>query len=340
MTISPQENANDGGRPIALIGGAGFIGTALARHMAREGQAFVIVDLMPSAAFPSQSRIADIQDKNALATALRDVSAVVHLAAEHRDDVRPLSRYTDVNVNGTRNICEICAAQGIETIIFTSSVALYGLDAGTQAGGSRETDPPAPFNAYGQSKWEAEQILQQWAQQNPRRSLAAVRLVATFGPGNRGNIYTLMQQIARGRFVMIGDGRNCKSIAYVENVAAFLAWTLRLGAGSHLYNYADKPDLSTAALVRRIRVALGLTGGGPCLPYALGLAGGYVFDAAARVTRRNFPISVIRVRKFCASTVVNADKARAHGFVAQNTLEQGIDAMIAAEFKTTTPKAA
>lgn len=313
---------------IAITGGAGFIGTELAKVLTAQGHALVLLDLQKSREFPELSRLVDVTDQAALTAALAGIDAIYHLAAEHRDDVRPVQKYYDVNVGGAKNIVAAAETHNIKQIIFSSSVAIYGLDAGD----SKERDAPAPFNDYGRSKLESEKIFEEWARKDKSRKLATIRLVATFGAGNRGNIYTLMEQIARGRFLMIGHGKNKKSIAYVGNVAAFLAHVLSLSSGLHLYNYADKPDLSTMALVASIRASLGLKGTGPAMPYAIGLLGGAAFDIAAKITGKNFPISSIRVKKFCADTVVNADKLRETGFIAPYSLEHGLQDMIAQEF--------
>jgi nucleoside-diphosphate-sugar epimerase len=161
-----------------------------------------------------------------------------------------------------------------------------------------------------------------------------LRLAATFGPGNRGNIYTLMNQIASGKFIMIGDGSNAKSIASVGNVAAFLVHALGMKAGTHIYNYADKPDLNMREFVTSVREALGRKGAGLSIPYTVGLMGGAAFDVLAKITGKKFPISTIRVKKFCADTVVNAGKVEGSGFVRPYSLQDGITEMIKAEFKT------
>ena len=67
----------------------------------------------------------DVEDVDSL-DQLAGVSTIINLAAVHRDDVRPLSRYDDVNVQGAKNICEAASKHGINKIIFTSSVAIYG----------------------------------------------------------------------------------------------------------------------------------------------------------------------------------------------------------------------
>ena len=88
---------------------------------------------------------------------LAGAGLVVLLAAEHRDDVSPVSLYYDINVGGLRNVLEAMETNGVKRIVFTSSVAVYGLNKK-----SPDEDHPAdPFNHYGKSKWQAEQVLRQ-----------------------------------------------------------------------------------------------------------------------------------------------------------------------------------
>ena len=114
---------------------------------------------------------------------------------------------------------------------------------------------------------------------------------------------------------MIGNGKNRKSMAYVENVAAFIVHSLSFGPGVHVYNYVDKPDLSMNELVSMIRSELGRGDGvGLRIPYWLGYSIAKFADLAAFVTRRSFPISSIRVKKFCSDTMFGTSVADT-GFV-------------------------
>lgn len=314
----------------AVTGGSGFIGTRLVELLLEAGDEVRIVDKVASAAYPALSTVADVRDAAALQAALAGCGIVYHLAAEHRDDVRPVSLYDEVNVAGARNLVAACRANGIARIVFTSSVAVYGMNLDD----SPESTAAAPFNDYGRTKHEAEQVLRQWAAEDPARALAIVRPAVVFGEGNRGNVYNLMQQIRSGRFVMVGDGANCKSMGYVGNVAAFLAFLGRQAApGVQAFNYADKPDMSMRELVAFARRALhGGTGGGMRIPLWAGLAGGTVLDAVGRATGRSFPVSAVRVRKFCSSTTVSVERARASGFAPPFTLGEGLERFLAHEF--------
>lgn len=312
---------------IAITGGNGFIGARLAKALTAAGHRVVPIDT-------TGETPVDIMDKEALTNAVQGCEAIYHLAAAHRDDIFPRSLYYDINGQGTKNVIDAANAAGITKIIFTSSFAVYGLDSGTPD----ETTTPAPFNDYGRSKLEAEQHLKLWAKASSERRLTIVRPVVVFGEGNRGNMHTLIDQIARGRFLMIGQGQNKKSIAYVGNVVDFLVHTLGGEANFVLYNYADKPDLSTRDLIDIICRRLRIKPPSLRLPYMLGLAGGYVFDGMARVTGKRFPISAVRVQKFCADTTCAADACRAAGFTPRYTLEDGIIRMIDADFSPAVQK--
>lgn len=317
---------------IALIGGSGFIGTRLAAQLIDQGHNIRILDIVPSDTYPDYFVKADITKQDELSAALKDIDVIYHLAAAHRDDVFPRSIYYDVNVEGTKNVVAAAQDNHIQTLFFTSSVAVYALNGGE----SKEDDTPAPFNDYGRSKLQAEDVLRTWAAETKGARLALIRLVATFGPGNRGNVFTLINQIARNRFIMIGAGKNKKTVAYVENVAAFLAGLTNREPGTYLYNYADKPDMSMKEMVATIRGIFGYKGLGLKIPYILGLMGGYVFDILSRISGKSFPISAIRVKKFAADTIVNCQKIDEEtGFERPATLEQGLAAMIKSDFAPT-----
>jgi len=317
-----------GNKRVLVTGGSGFMGTRLVAALLEAGHRVTIYDKQQSKAFPEISVVADVRDKDRLTSACRDMEVIYHLAAEHADDVRPTSLYYDVNVKGAAHVVSAVVSQGIQRIVFTSTVALYGLNAGIPD----EESPARPFNEYGKSKLQAEEVFRRWAGDDPARSLVIVRPAVIFGEGNRGNVFNLLSQIASRHFVMVGKGANRKSMGYVENITAFLVHVLSMGAGTHVYNYADKPDLTAAELVAIARRKLQQTGRIPRVPYWAGLAGGYLFDLAALMTRSQFPISSIRIKKFCAGTQIAADKLHQTGFIPPYTLEQGLERMIAADF--------
>jgi GlcNAc-P-P-Und epimerase len=81
-----------------------------------------------------------------------------------------------------------------------------------------------------------------------------------------------------------------------------------------------------------VRRCLGRDDALPTIPRFLAMAGGYLFDAIARLTRQTLPISSIRVRKFCESTQFIADRVHKSGFQAPFTLQEGLARTIDSEF--------
>jgi nucleoside-diphosphate-sugar epimerase len=315
---------------ILVTGGSGFIGSRLVGELLSRGHDVRILDKVCSILYPELCQVGDVRDPAALDVATSKVDIVYHLAAEHRDDVRPISLYYDVNVNGTEKLVSACTANGVSRLVFTSSVAVYGLNAGEPS----ESSPPNPFNDYGRSKLQAEGVLQRWAGEKGGRVLTIVRPTVIFGEGNRGNVYNLVKQITAGRFLMVGKGTNRKSMGYVGNLAPFLAFIGESEcSGTRVYNYADKPDLSMNELVGLVRAYKGKPADLSLrIPQWIGLAGGGCLDLLGALTGREFPISSVRVRKFCANTTISIEKLEGTGFVPPVTLSKGVEIFLAHEF--------
>jgi len=313
-----------------IIGGSGFIGTRLSRHLINvDSSDFSIIDKNISKAFPDSTKIADVRNTDTLRSAISNDSIIINLAAEHRDDVRPLTLYDEVNVKGAENICLVAREKNIQKIIFTSSVAVYGF----APIGTKEDGAINPFNDYGRTKYEAETIFRKWQAESPNeRTLVIIRPTVVFGEQNRGNVYNLLKQIASGRFMMIGNGENRKSIAYVENIVAFIKYSLSFNPGVHTYNFIDKPDFTMNNLLTTVNKIMGRSEKiGFRLPYSLGFFIGKCFDLVAFLTGKKLTISSIRVKKFCANSVFDTSIDKT-GFIAPVPLNKALEATVRYEF--------
>ncbi|MFZ2169083.1 MAG: NAD-dependent epimerase/dehydratase family protein, partial [Methylococcaceae bacterium] len=295
-----------------VIGGSGFVGSRLIQEL-QPAWDVVNLDKVDSSLFSSITHRMDVREPDSFMHYMQGIDTVVLLAAEHRDDVTPASLYFDVNVQGMRNVLAAMDQYGVRRIIFTSTVAVYGLDISTPL---RETDHVDPFNDYGRSKWEAETILQEWIGKGEGRSALILRPSVIFGEGNRGNVYNLLNQIYSGKFLMIGDGRNRKSMSYVGNVVSFIIYMLnKRWEGIDVFNYVDTPDFDMNTLVTEVYRFKGQSAPSLRIPYGIGFLVGRFFDVVAKITRRKFPISSIRIKKFCANTLVDGSKLNATQFV-------------------------
>lgn len=313
---------------ITLIGASGFVGTRLISQLGKEN--CQNLDKNQSVKFPEITTIQNILENGLIDSIPSATQTIVLLAAEHRDDVSPTSLYYDVNVEGTRKVLEAMNKKGIKNIVFTSSVAVFGLNKTNPD----ESHPVDPFNHYGKSKWQAEEVLREWHQKDPEnRSLTIIRPTVIFGERNRGNVYNLLKQIASGKFMMVGNGQNKKSMAYVGNIVAFIQYLIETQKpGYRLYNYIDKPDTNMNELVRQVEQSLNKKLPAIRLPYWLGYLGGLSFDVLAKLTGKKFSVSAVRVKKFCATTQFDSTAAHNSGFKAPYTLLEGLDRTLHYEF--------
>jgi nucleoside-diphosphate-sugar epimerase len=283
----------------SIIGGSGFVGTNLCEKLNTYNKSFEIIDIVKNDKYADNTKYADVRNIDTLMKSVNG-NIIINLAAEHRDDVRPISLYDQVNVDGAKNICAVAEQKGINKIIFTSSVAIYGLSNEVKD----ESSPIKPFNDYGRTKWEAEKIFTKWQQKKPAdRTLVIIRPTVIFGKNNRGNVYNLFKQINSGFFIPIGKCNNIKSLAYVKNVASFIHHESSRKSGLYIYNYADKPDLKLIDIIQLVSKALDKNFNPNIkLPYTIGLLIGYIADFFSFIFRISLPISAVRVRKFVANT--------------------------------------
>lgn len=320
-------------KKITVIGGSGFVGTYLCQALAVRQIPFEIIDIKQSQRFPEKCKIGDVRDLQSLREAIAG-DVVVNLAAVHRDDIRDKSEYVRTNVNGAENVAKVCSEKNIRKIVFTSSVAVYGFaEPGTDEAGAIN-----PFNEYGKTKYEAEEKLRAWHSSGDNE-LIIVRPTVIFGEGNRGNVYNLLKQIASGNFVMVGAGKNRKSMAYIGNIVAFLEKCIETDRKYAVFNYVDTPDLDMNALVRQVRKVLkGKDSVGLRLPHWIGVILGYAADGFTSITGKKLPLSSIRVKKFCSSTAFGSAKDELDGFTPPFALQEGIDRTLKSEFISPDPE--
>jgi nucleoside-diphosphate-sugar epimerase len=240
---------------VAVVGGAGFIGRHLVTRLRSEGASVRVVD----ASAPNDGRDVawvqcDVRDVGAMTRALAGVRVVYHLAAASGLASRPAHVYDDVNVGGARSVSVAAAEAGVARIVFTSSATVYGY-------GAHHPDERAPCDPripYAASKLAAESVFREWAAGDARRELVIVRPTVVFGPGGRGSGNDLLRRLAAPDYVHKGRPRTRKSLAFVENVAAFLGFVRTGPGGVRVFNYADRPDLELAEIAAIVRSTLGL----------------------------------------------------------------------------------
>ncbi len=307
---------------ILVTGDSGFIGTYLTKHLEDNGHTVFGIDINPQKKYEIRYHyiVGDILDESSLSKIPNNIDCIIHLAAAHKDFGISKEEYYHVNVDGMRSLLRFANERGIKKFIFYSTVAVYG-----ENQPSTETTLPNPINHYGGSKLEAEKILKTWGEEYPLREIVIIRPAVVFGPLNVANIFKLIKQVCDGKFYWVGDGRNVKSIAYVENLVEATNFLVnRMAPGCITFNYSDEPHLETRELVAIIAKLSGRKVSRFHIPLLIAVVAAKTFDIIGKIARYDFPITSARILKFNTATEHRSVKIREFGFCPSHTLEEGL----------------
>lgn len=155
-------------RGILISGGAGYIGSHVARLLTAQGEHVVIIDNLSKgfreAVLDAELVVGDIGDRDLVNKALKEhkVEAVMHFAAHTvvPESVSNPLKYYGNNTCNTRNLLECCERNAVKHVVFSSTAAVYGLP---DNGIASEETPNQPINAYGTSKLMSEWMLRDLA---------------------------------------------------------------------------------------------------------------------------------------------------------------------------------
>ena len=245
---------------VLVTGANGFIGRALCDVLAASGRRVRQAVRMPVPSLPDAMAVGDIGADTDWRTALEGVSGVVHLAARthvlRETATDPLTEYRKINVSATERLARSAAAGGVRRLVFVSSVKVNGEH--TEERPFTEDGAPRPEDAYGVSKWEAEQALSRIAAESGLE-VVVLRPPLVYGPGVKGNFLRLINLVARGVPLPLGAIDNRRSFIYSGNLAGAIATALDASqAAGRTYLVSDGEDVSTPDLVRGLARALGV----------------------------------------------------------------------------------
>jgi nucleoside-diphosphate-sugar epimerase len=261
---------------VFVTGATGFVGRALCADLSENGFDVKADDLRQ----PGWEQ------------RLQGRQVVVHLAGvahTQGDD----ALYEEVNVAASERLAAAAVRAGVRRLVFVSSIKVNG-EATPPDRPFRASDAPAPQDAYGRSKWRAEQALARVR----GLEVAVVRPPLVYGPGVRANFLRLLQIVASGMPLPFASIRNRRSFIFLGNLVALLRRCAEHPeAAGKTFLAADGEDLSTPDLVRRMAAALGRTARLVPFPPSLlpsKLAGSLVVDAAETFAQLGWrpPISV------------------------------------------------
>ena len=241
---------------VLVTGSNGFIGTPLVAAL--EGKNHHCVRVVRHANTANDVAIGELHDFHAWASPLSGVDAVIHLAARVHDyhtDLSQLDAYRQTNTHATLRLARAAQDAGVKRFIFLSTLyRSFQPEAGnsTQDAHCRETRIPAPEDAYGISKWEAEQALGTLMHKNAME-IVIIRPPIVYGPQVRANFLRLLTLAASGLPLPLAAIRNQRSMIYVDNlVDAIMRCLAHPAAANQTYVVADDSAWSVPELIRHL----------------------------------------------------------------------------------------
>jgi len=246
-----------------ITGAAGFLGSSLANHLAREGHQVRGLDnlstgdpqvLAPDVHFTR----GDVNDRPKLWTLLQDVDVVYHLAARVSvpESILYPRDYNDANVGGTVALMEAMRDVGVRRVVLSSSGAVYGDLAESTL---TESTTPNPRSPYAVSKLAAEYYVRTignlW-----NIETVSLRIFNAYGPGQHLPPshppvvpHYLRQALRGGTLVGHGDGSQTRDYIYVDDVvSAMVAASTAPNINGQVINVGSGIETSIKDLIRQV----------------------------------------------------------------------------------------
>ena len=250
-----------------ITGGAGFIGSNLAKELAGNGVEVAVLDNLSSGYSKNlDARLRfiekDIRDPAAVDAAMEGVDAVFHLAASvgnKRSIDWPVDD-AEINVIGTLRVLEAARKAGVRKVVISSSAGIFGE---LKTLPIREDHPVEPDSPYGASKLCAEKHGLAYAKLYGME-VVCLRYFNVYGPCQRfdayGNVIPIFVfQMLRGEPVTIfGDGEQTRDFVNVRDVVQANIKAAMAGGVSGAFNIGSGTRISIKHLVERLKAASGL----------------------------------------------------------------------------------
>lgn len=309
---------------VLITGVSGFVGRALCVTLSRSGHSVrgALRQIECTGVLSEGVELVVVGQINAETdweAALAGCDLVVHLAARVHvmDDEAsdPLAEFHETNTEATLNLARQASQAGVKRFVFISTIKVNG------EGGDapyRETDMPAPEDAYAISKWEAEQGLQRIARETGLE-VVILRPPLVYGPGVKANFLRLMQTVQKGWPLPLGAIRNRRSLLYLGNfVDAIRLCIEHPAAAGQTFLLDDGKPVSTPELIRALAHAMGR-------PARLLAVPAGVLEVAGALSGRRAAVARLTGSLFVDSSAIRSRL----GWMPPYTLQQGLAATVA-----------
>jgi nucleoside-diphosphate-sugar epimerase len=244
---------------ILITGANGFLGKSITKEL--EKLPIKIISVTRSISNDSYA-VGEINENTNWTDVLIGCDVVIHLAARvhqmHDDSPNPLSEFRRVNTEGALNLARQAMSSGVKRFVFISSIKVNGEESDFPYS---ELSVPNSSDAYAISKWEAEQGLNQLAQDD-EMEIVIIRPPLIYGPGVKANFASMIKWVQRGIPLPFGSIHNKRSMVAVENLVDFILLCSDKSkspkAANETFLISDGVDVSTTELLNNVRAAYGV----------------------------------------------------------------------------------
>jgi nucleoside-diphosphate-sugar epimerase len=264
--------------------------------------------------------VGDIRSRDALATAMRGVEVVHHVAAVYRQAGVGRDVYREVNALAAERVVEVAAASGVKRVVHCSTVGVHG---DIKHPPANEDAPLAPGDMYQATKLEGEEL----ARTAGRRlgvEVVIVRPTGIYGPGDR-RLLKLFRAVVK-RWPTLGSGQIYYHLTYIDDlVEGFRLCAEHPKAAGRTYILAGAEVTRLNELIALIAESAGVAPPRLRLPVWPFWAAGALCEALCVPLGIEPPIYRRRVDFYTKSRAFDISRARAEiGYAPQVTVKDGI----------------
>lgn len=313
-----------------IFGGSGFIGTHLIHLLngiKKENDMIYCLDLImpgeegvvPGIVEKNEGVIyirCDVRDKIDFDFSSTKDDIIFNLAAVHRTPGHEAHEYFETNIQGAENVTAFAEENGINKILFTSSIAPYGAAEDLKT----ESTLPTPNTPYGISKLVAEKIHMIWQAKHPDRELTILRPGIVYGKGEHGNMTRLYNAIKGHYYFYAGRKDTIKACIYVKELVQFIKYRMIDNSfkGADFFNCTFEPAYTIEQICNSMMNATGMNSKIPCVNANLLL---FVAKVCAPFLGKK-GIHPDRVKKLMVSTNISGKKLADSGYIFHYGLDE------------------
>lgn len=310
---------------ILIIGGSGFVGYHLIKKLLKSGKSVSVLarpssNLKDLVSLGTHVLYGDVKDKKSLIKAFQGFHTVVNLAVSHAG--HEMSVLKETNIDGVQNVLEAALeTPSLKHLIHYSSMGVYG-----EGHNLDEKSEQKPHDNYGLSRKMAEDLIQDFKKKHESLpfKVSIIRPSYIYGPGGATHLTKLFQQISKGRYAIIGSGKNHMNVIYIDDlIDATVSLMEHSEAWGEDYIITDNQAYTLTELSNIVAKVCGKKPV-PKIPYWFAYLSGFGFDVISKITGKEFPLNRVRVRNMVRNKVLSSRKAKQKiGYEAKHPFSEG-----------------